>query len=246
MKDIAAKGYNAIFFDVADGYEYPSHRELAAKGAWSEAELMEALSVAREEGIEPIPYMDFVSSRNAWLGAENLPSASKNTAHFDEEAENAVRDVLASFGILCEVAVYRDLRGHKNIHLCGKDLDHVITDSQKFLPHFSTALKARLTAPIISHTESLDDIVIREQAPLRALFGAATKKRGDSEISGDSGSFFHPANGVCALLLSDGMGSGKLAACESATSIKLLEDLLKSEISPDRALRTLHTAFSLK
>lgn len=95
MKDIAAKGYNAIFFDVADGYEYPSHRELAAKGAWSEAELMEALSVAREEGIEPIPYMDFVSSRNAWLGAENLPSASKKSLELCCEL---IRDVGKVFG----------------------------------------------------------------------------------------------------------------------------------------------------
>lgn len=176
----------------------------------------------------------------------SLSSDISDSSRFDEEAENTIRDILASFGILCEAAVYRDLRGHKSIHLCGKDLNPIISSFEKFLPHFSAAVDAPLNAPMISHTENADDILIREKAPLRALFGAATKKRGDSDISGDSGSFFHPANGVCTLLLSDGMGSGKLAACESATSIRLLEDLLKSEISPDRAFRTLHTAFSLK
>ncbi len=176
----------------------------------------------------------------------SVSSDIADAARFDEEAENSLRDILASFGILCETAVYRDSRGHKNIHLCGKDLNPVIENSEKFLVHFSLATETQLSPPIISHTEILDDIVIREKPPLRALFGAATKKRGDSDMSGDSGSFFHPANGICALLLSDGMGSGKLAACESATSIRLLEDLLRSDIPPARALQTLHTAFSLK
>ena len=175
-----------------------------------------------------------------------ISSDISDSARFDEEEENTIRDILASFGILCETAVYRDSRGHKNIHLCGRDLGSVVENAEKFLPHFSSATNVRLSAPIISHTENLDDIIIREKPPLCARFGAATKKRGDSDISGDSGSFFHPSNGICALLLSDGMGSGKLAACESATSIRLLEDLLKSEIPPERALKTLHTAFSLK
>ena len=175
-----------------------------------------------------------------------VSSDISDVSRFDEDEENAIRDILASFGFLCETAVYRDSHGHKNIHLCGKDLKAVVDNAEKFLPHFSSATKTRLSSPIISHTENLDDIIIREKPPLCARFGAATKKRGDSDISGDSGSFFHPSNGICALLLSDGMGSGKLAACESATSVRLLEDLLKSEIPPERALSTLHTAFSLK
>jgi hypothetical protein len=40
---------------------------------------MKALEMAREEGLEPIPYMDFTSPRNSWLGAKNLPSASQES-----------------------------------------------------------------------------------------------------------------------------------------------------------------------
>ena len=79
MKSIAAKGYNAFFMDMADGFAYPSHPELAAKGAWTQSQLMKALEMAREEGLEPIPYMDFTSPRNSWLGAKNLPSASQKS-----------------------------------------------------------------------------------------------------------------------------------------------------------------------
>ena len=79
MKSIAAKGYNAFFMDMADGFAYPSHPELAAKGAWTQSQLMKALEMAREEGLEPIPYMDFTSPRNSWLAAKNLPSASQKS-----------------------------------------------------------------------------------------------------------------------------------------------------------------------
>lgn len=77
MKKLAAKGCNAFFMDLADGFAYPSHPELAAQGAWTPAQLEKALMIAREEGLDPIPYMDFVSPRNSWLGEKNLPSASK-------------------------------------------------------------------------------------------------------------------------------------------------------------------------
>ena len=77
MKKLAAKGHNAFFMDLADGFAYPSHPELAAKGAWTPAQLDEALQIAREEGLDPIPYMDFVSPRSSWLGVKNLPCASK-------------------------------------------------------------------------------------------------------------------------------------------------------------------------
>ena len=79
MKKLAEKGRNAFFMDLADGFAYPSHPELAAKGAWTPAQLEKALVIAREEGLEPIPYMDFVSSRNSWLGEKNLPSISKES-----------------------------------------------------------------------------------------------------------------------------------------------------------------------
>jgi hypothetical protein len=82
MKRIAAKGYNAVFIDFAGGYRYPSHPELAVKGAWSVEDVTQALDVAREEGLEPIPCMDFTAPRNSWLGAKNLPAASKASLDF--------------------------------------------------------------------------------------------------------------------------------------------------------------------
>ena len=76
MKNLVKKGYNAVFIDLADGYEYPRHKELAAKNAWTRNQLTAAVAVARKAGIEPIPYMDFTAPRNIWLGEKNLPNVS--------------------------------------------------------------------------------------------------------------------------------------------------------------------------
>jgi hypothetical protein len=90
-----AEGYNAFFMDIADGVEYPKHPELAAKGAWSWAELDKALKIARAEGLEPIAYMDFTSPRNSWLGEKNLPGASKESLSLCCEL---VADTVKAFG----------------------------------------------------------------------------------------------------------------------------------------------------
>lgn len=95
MKELAAKGHNAVFIDFACGYRYPSHPELAVKGAWSEEDVTQALDVAREEGLEPIPCMDFTSPRNSWLGAKNLPAASKESLDF---CCDLIKDLVNVFG----------------------------------------------------------------------------------------------------------------------------------------------------
>ncbi len=167
-------------------------------------------------------------------------------SEFDESAEHKLDNLFSTRGILCETAVYRDRNGRVNIHLCGKDLSPVVDEFESFSEDLSKLCKAYFSRPVLTKTNKLDDIIIREKPFLRGAFGAAVKRKTGEEASGDSGSFFSPSSGKLAVLLSDGMGSGKLAAADSASSVKLLEALLKSGIAPSSALATLHTAFSLK
>ncbi len=175
-----------------------------------------------------------------------LSSDLANNARFDEDAEAEIRDILTSRGILCETAVYRDSENHLNIHICGRDLSEIMKNTAELLPLFSKACEAVFSEPKFSPSKELDDIIIREKPRLRAVFGASAKSRSDASPSGDSGSFFYPSNGKVALLLSDGMGSGRLAAAESAGSINLLSDLLKSGLSPRDALSALQSVLSLR
>ena len=177
---------------------------------------------------------------------EDISTDISNNARFDEYAEAELRDELTRRGILCDAAVYRDSENHINIHICGRDLSSVVKNRDEFLPLFSKICNVRFGEPKYSPSKELDDIIIREQPRLCATFGAATKSRTASEQNGDSGSLFYPSNGHLSLLLSDGMGSGKLAAKESAGNIKLLSDLLRSGLSPKDALSTLQSALILR
>ncbi|MBR5543807.1 MAG: SpoIIE family protein phosphatase [Oscillospiraceae bacterium] len=165
---------------------------------------------------------------------------------FDEQAERELRSHLTSNGILCDSAVYRDRENRLNIHLCGKDLSCIKDDYKTFAPLFEKALGVPLTLPKYTFGNSIDEILIHEKPSLRSVFAASGLNRKGSVLSGDSGSFFSPENGKVALLLSDGMGSGNLAASESAKAVLLLESFIKSCIPPESALKTLQSALTLK
>ena len=65
---LADDGANAAIVDIADGFAYPSHPELAAKAAWGVKRFKEELCRLRAIGLEPIPCLDFSAGRCAWLG----------------------------------------------------------------------------------------------------------------------------------------------------------------------------------
>ncbi len=176
----------------------------------------------------------------------DLSSEISSNTHFDEDAEREILSILSNRGILCDAAVYRDFENHLNIHLCGNDLSYIRDHGKTFLPLFSAACKTKLSDIVYTKSKKLDDIIIRELPRLHANFAAAATSRKTNEKSGDSGSFFSPANGKTVLLLSDGMGSGNLAAKESETCISLLSDLLHAGFSPKDALSTLQSVFRFR
>ncbi len=176
----------------------------------------------------------------------DLSSDILSNARFDETAEAEIRDILTRRGILCDTAVYRDSENHLNIHICGRDLSDIKENTNELIPLFSKVCKTVFSEPKFTPSKELDDIIIREKPRLRTVFGASAKSRSSSSPSGDSGSFFYPSNGKAALLLSDGMGSGKLAAAESAGSVNLLSELLRAGCAPRDALSTLQSALTLR
>jgi len=62
-----------------------------------------------------------------------------------------------------------------------------------------------------------------------------------SDMSGDNCAVMHLNDGKLALLISDGMGSGSVAASESKTTLALLQQLLKAGYSRDLAIRLVNS-----
>ncbi len=67
-KKLVGKGCNAVVIDILDGYAYPSHLELAAKGAWDGKRFKDEIRRLREIGLEAIPCLDLSVGRCSWIG----------------------------------------------------------------------------------------------------------------------------------------------------------------------------------
>lgn len=84
----------------------------------------------------------------------------------------------------------------------------------------------------------------KEPVPECEICTAVRPKAGES-VSGDTVSTFRTEDDKVFLLLSDGMGCGEEARRESAMTVRLLEQFLRSGIEPPTALKTLNTALTL-
>ena len=69
--DVTAKmkaaGMNMVVIDLGDGVVWPSHPEIAVRGAWSVEKLRRELDRVRAMGLEPIPKLNFSAAHDAWL-----------------------------------------------------------------------------------------------------------------------------------------------------------------------------------
>jgi hypothetical protein len=60
--------YNCIVMDLGEFLRYPSHPEIAAKGAWSADRMREEVRRLRRLGLEPVPSLNFSATHDSWLG----------------------------------------------------------------------------------------------------------------------------------------------------------------------------------
>lgn len=102
-------------------------------------------------------------------------------------------------------------------------------------------------AELLSRTAAADAAAANAKAGLVYQVGAALRPKKGESISGDSIRSFESDDGhYLFLLLSDGMGTGPAAQKESNTAVRLLERFLRAGIPAEAALKTLHSAMTLR
>ncbi len=89
-------------------------------------------------------------------------------------------------------------------------------------------------------------ITFEEDTNFRALTGARKIAKYREDVSGDNYSLRELSNGQMMMLLSDGMGSGALAAAESETVVDSLEQLLEAGFKKDLAIKMLNSIVSFR
>ena len=109
--------------------------------------------------------------------------------------------------------------------ICERDFD---------LPSKRSASEGRVT------------LFFREKAVYTIRWGASQIGAGASRLCGDSYSYADGRGGRVNLILSDGMGSGGLAAVDSTMTSQLLKNLIEAGVSLDAALKLVNSALLVR
>ena len=179
-------------------------------------------------------------------------------------------DYVTTYNTLNDVTQFLTERGR----LLSSDFPSHFTSRCVRLPDFIAAVNAEFTALLMrrQYTRQLDstrqrakeqyarisellsesaDRLRREEDAAPAAGAAdceictAMRPKAGESVSGDTISTFRREDGAVFLLLSDGMGCGEEARRESAMTVRLLEQFLRSGIEAPTALKTLNTALTL-
>ena len=177
---------------------------------------------------------------------EGLAKELAADPQFDERAENRILELLNQKDTIANPCVYRDMANHIHVEIEGRDLSALTPDLEAFGRSVAQVLGVSMTQPTIIRDSARERIAMRQKEPLVATMGVAVNKKRDTEMSGDSGSYFRMEDGRLCVILADGMGSGRDAAMLSASTISLLERFLRSGINPKVALATINSALVLK
>ena len=177
---------------------------------------------------------------------EKLSSDLSHQPKFDFRAESRLERILSEISPTPRVCVFRDCARHLHIQIEGGDLSTLSEKSDEYLSAFSEVLGISLTLSNYTKTPDGELFSARQTEPFSARIGTAVGKKENSPLSGDSGSFFKLEDGRLCVILSDGMGSGRQAAAESASAIRMLEHFLKAGIAPSLALTTINSALVVK
>ncbi len=102
----------------------------------------------------------------------------------------------------------------------------------------------------IMGTLATEAVAVEEGQRPRALrfgyiYGASARPKGKNQVSGDS-FLVRPVGHRLVLALSDGMGTGAVAAAESRAALSLLEGLFTAGFSPRLAAKSVNAALNLR
>ncbi len=166
----------------------------------------------------------------------------EETPIYEHEKEIQLDKLFKTMAIQGKPMVFRDRRHRLHVEIEGENLEALREETGHLSKLLGVPLgEARREA--LTHGERL---IFLETPPYFPSLGLAAMKKKGQSVSGDSVSYVKTDDGKLYLMLSDGMGSGELAARDSKLALKILERFLAAGISPETALKTLNSTLLLK
>ena len=169
---------------------------------------------------------------------DSVAEKSTSDVTFDYTMSDALREALSHSDFSAEtVGVY----GRERHTVVARGISLVRTKISSELLHkiAQNVLGEALSEPEYSIDGDRVCVSMKSKLVLRAEQASASCVKTGSEISGDSRALFESRDGYCYSLISDGMGSGPVAAAAAKTSSDVLQKLLCAGVAPRAAARLL-------
>lgn len=161
----------------------------------------------------------------------------------DPLAEQRLIRWLRTIGVEADAAVFRESTGRLRVTIDSRYLRPLL-ELPDFLDKLSATLGVRLCMP--ENAARDDSLLLLEAEPLAVSVGIASMRKKGETVSGDRGTYFKTDAGQLCVILSDGMGCGETAADGSISTVSMLEEFLRSGVSPALAMKLLNSAMLLR
>lgn len=192
-------------------------------------------------------------------GKVSLSQIGEMIGKFSDNLENVhdtgdsslqLKERLSKKGLeLLHITMLKNEQNHEQYFVTGrtnsrhivlaKDVAEILSD--EFNQNIRTSLN---TSSIFSENDRT--VVFEEEAYYKCYYHVRRIKKYGSQISGDNFSVKEAENGTLAMMVSDGMGSGSLASCESSLLIDTMEELLEAGFDPLYAISFANECLSEK
>ncbi|MEG1426579.1 MAG: SpoIIE family protein phosphatase, partial [Oscillospiraceae bacterium] len=164
---------------------------------------------------------------------------------FDEEAAERVEEVLRKHNVFpIEVCCRIDKFGRMTVEAEMERNTRNKLNKGHFTREVSNACGRSFSPPCISFTENTCKIQMCQKPSLDVQVGMCQESA--SSLCGDSAVGFYDGQGHYIAMISDGMGTGGMAAVDGAMASSMTETLLKAGVGYDTALRMVNSALMSK
>lgn len=163
----------------------------------------------------------------------------------NEQFSKSVKSFLSYRGAISpKVCVFHDSKGRLNVesYFTGE----IRLSTQDLSKELSDILDRNVQASPISSAENFRKMTAVECPLISLEIGTASRSGKANEISGDSFESFNDGEGNTYIILSDGMGSGSLAAVDSCMTTSLFTRLLKAGAGFESAVQLINSSLLVK
>ncbi len=175
----------------------------------------------------------------------NLAEELKGKCSFRKDVEDELINEFESIGIkVVNITVMRVDSRHFNIRLNIKRDDKITQNS--IVGICGKIMGKKMKIDSFMNSSGITKYEISEEEAFSSDVGISRIRPDNTNVSGDSYSIMRPDGEKIIVALSDGMGSGTVAAKESKAAVNLLEKILSAGIEKNAALKLVNSVLILK